>query len=206
MRLCDRAMLIRRLAAVAVIGILFGPVRTFAALEQVPACSPVTERVALLRSILAVDWLTIRPEQVRKAWYRPLETVPTACHSQWGCLFIGTATNLPGPGTEPSPGDCSESFVFNPEVKNGTHLLTGVALSHWFRSLAEAQHAAEVFAGAIDPPAATCEFVSNGWAARERGRECQWAADGEKVIVWSVRLIHRGGVWGAELNVSRLEF
>jgi hypothetical protein len=172
---------------------------------EVP-CVPLTQRVQLLRSILDRPWLTIRPDLVRQVWYRELSEVPTACHSEFGCLFLGNATVLPGSGKEPSAGDCSESFIFNPESKSGRPLLTGADLDDWFGTAEEARRAAEALAAVIKPPEGACSFLLAPWSPADRSRECSWAADGDRVIAVSTRLVHRGRAWGATVSISRQEF
>src|SRR5438132_12241111 len=147
-----------RRARLVLAAVLVSIVAVPAAADPKP-CLSLRDRVRTLRAILDAEWLTIRPEHVKAAWYRPLEHVPTACHSEWGCLFLGNATVLPGSGREPSVGDCSESFICNPAVKNGPSLLTGVSLDEEFGSLAEAQRGAEVLADTIQPPESACPFL-----------------------------------------------
>jgi len=170
------------------------------------ACVPLSQRVQVLRSILDKPWLTIRPDLVRQAWYRELSEVPTACHSDFGCLFLGNATVLPGSGREPSPGDCSESFIFNPESKSGPPLLTAADLDDWFETVEEARRAAEALSAVIKPPKGACSFLLVPWSPIERSRECSWAADGDRVIALSTRLVHRGRAWSATVSVARQRF
>jgi hypothetical protein len=166
-------------------------------------CPQLARRVGTLRSILDNPWLSIRPELVRKAWYRKLDEVPTACHSEFGCLFLGYATVLPGSAKEPSVGDCSESFTFNPEARSGPRLLTGASLDQWFGTLEEAQAAATTLAAAIKPSEGACVYMSTMWTLHERSRECAWAADGGKVIAIAIQLLHIGRTWGASVTISR---
>ncbi len=169
-------------------------------------CRPTKDRVRTLRTILDADWLTIRPEHVKASWYRNLESAPSACYSAFGCLFLGNATVLPGSGQEPSIGDCSEGFIFNPAVERGPALLTSVSLDEEFGTVAEAQRAAELLADAIRPPEGACPFLHLPWGVPERGRECDWAADGDWLLVLSVRIVHRGHTWRAGVSVSREQF
>jgi hypothetical protein len=192
----------RRLAASVLCLLLASPLSA----ADTRACIGSAERTRTLRAILDANWLGIRPDAVRKAWHRPLEEVPTACHSEWGCLFLGNATMLPGPGDRPSAGDCSDGFIFNRESKSGPQILTGVQLDEWSASVAAAQRVAETLSSAVVPPEGACPYLQVPWRAPERGRECQWSADGDKVIVLSIKIIHRRPVWGTQLNVSRMEF
>jgi hypothetical protein len=169
-------------------------------------CLPLRDRVRTLLAILDADWLTIRPERVRAAWFRPLDAVPTACHSEWGCLYLGNATVMPGSGRAPSIGDCGESFIFNPAVKNGPPLLTSVSVDEEFATVAEAQRAAELLVGSMRPPDGACPFLLLPWGERERGRECAWVAEGDWVIVLSIRLVHRSHTWETDYHVSREQF
>jgi hypothetical protein len=170
------------------------------------ACIPLAERVQALRSILDKPWLTIRPVSVRQVWYRELTEVPTACHSAFGCLFLGNATVQPGSAREPSPGDCSESFTFNPESKSGPPLFTGADLDHWFDTVEEARRAAEALSAVIKPPEGACSFLSVPWSPVERSRECSWAAGGDNVVAFATRLLHRGRAWGATVSIGRQAF
>ena len=162
--------------------------------------------MANVRRILAGPWLTMRPEDVRKAWYRPLEHPESQCDISGDCLGLGNATNLPGSGTEPSVGDCSEGFFFRLEPGHGMRL-DGVDIEHWFGSVNDARAAAAIMATAIEPPDGACSLLTLPWQGRDRGRECYWStSDGDWLIRVSITISHRGSVWGSLLSVSRWQF
>ncbi len=166
-------------------------------------CASVTVRVATLRRVLMPDWLTIRPDQVKKAWYRPLQRVPTGCQNPSGeCLLLGNASV--SAGSEAS--QCSEAFIFNANTPSGPMQLTTVDLKDTFPTLEGALRGAEELARVVQPPNGACPFLSLPWAEPERGRACHWAADGDWVIVLSFSLVRRGAVWETGFNISRSRF
>jgi hypothetical protein len=176
---------------------------TSAKAGEIP-CARLEPRVANVQRILAGDWRHMRPADVRKAWYRPLEHVSTACEIQGECFFLGNATNLPRSKTEPSAGDCAESFIFDVERKDA-RLLSSVSMTQWFSNVPEALHAATLMSSAIHPPAGACTSLLTPWHTLERSRECSWATgDGDWVVEVTIRLVHVGSVWAAELGVARM--
>jgi len=169
-----------------------------------PSCK-LDARISRLREVLSPAWLSIRPEQIKKGWLRPLERVPTGCESVDGeCLFLGTASVSPGRTT--SAGECSEAFIFNADAKGAPMVLTSATMTHTFPSLKSAAQGVELLSRVMQPPPGACPFVLIPWGQLERGRECHWAADGEWLISLSFRLSRRSSVWEAEITVSRVKF
>jgi hypothetical protein len=203
MRMIDRTkttMLSRLLIAL----LIAAAVVSSAEAGEIP-CARLEARVANVERILAGDWLQMQPADVRKAWYRPLEHVDTACEIQGECYFLGNATNLATSKTEPSAGDCAESFVFQIERKE--RRLGSVSMRQWFASVPEALHAASLMSNAVHPPSDACASLHAPWHSLERGRDCSWSTgEGDRVIDVTIRLVHVGSVWAAELGVSRMSF
>ena len=170
-------------------------------------CLPVRERVERLRVILLRDWTRLRPADVESLWYRPLQRVPAACEDPSGaCLFLGSATVLPGPSSEPSPGDCSEAFIFDAQPASAPMSLTSVSLDHSSATASDALRVAEAVARIVAPPGGSCGFLLSPWGPLERGRECAWEVAGGENVVVSTRIVRRGRAWDTELRVGRERF